>query len=535
MVRVLAKPIGHWLLMIGSAVLLWFAVQSPAVAEPRIALVIGNGDYRRVNPLPNPASDARLMAQTLESAGFVVTLVADGDLAEMREAVTAFGAALREAGTDATGLFYYAGHGVQSFQRNYLLPVDVKLENAADLGLAALEAESVLRQMASARNKTNIFILDACRNNPFENLRDLDDNGLAEMKAPPGTYLAYATEPNKVALDGTGANSVFTAALTGEILTPGQPIEQVFKRVRVKVLAASGNLQTPWDASSLSTNFVFVAGATAAEDSAEDALWDSVRRSRDAVQIILFLRSFPEGRHDAEAKALLAEVMAGEVAPATPEPATPEPATPEPATPEPAASDPVAAIPEPPAPQADPAVASTGTAEDAEAAFNLAQAAGTPAGYDAFLAAYPDSGFVEIARAELEALLAAPAKAAPESVAVTDTPALDVSAAEALERDLGSAPILFSQALITGPAEFVGKSLEQLILSTPKFPPIDGLPEEVWKEQHCTNCHQWTQAALCDQGNFYVSQPIERSVNKDHPLGGGFKLILRKWAESGCL
>ena len=532
MVWDLVQRFGYRLRLIGCALLLWAAALVPAAAEPRIALVIGNGAYESVSPLPNPASDARLMAQTLQSAGFSVTLVADGDLAQMRAAVSAFGAALRDAGNDAgndaTGLFYYAGHGVQSFKRNYLLPVDVQLENAADLGLVALEAEAVLLQMASARNKTNIFILDACRNNPFESIPDLGDNGLAEMKAPPGTYLAYATEPNKVALDGAGANSVFTAALTGEILTPGQPIEQVFKQVRVKVRAASGNFQTPWDASSLSSDFVFVAGPPGMADSAEDALWNSVKRSRDAVQIILFLRSYPDGHNVAEAKALLAEVMAGEVAgaPADAAPVIAEPVVEEPVVEEPVAEEPVAKAPEVPAPGDS----------FAEAAFNLAQAAGTQAAYEAFQAAYPDSGFVEIARAELEALLAAQAKPAaqPEPAALPDAPAIDVTAAEALEKELAAAPILFSQALLTGPPDFIGQSIEQLIKSTPKFPPIDGLPDEVWKGQHCSNCHAWTQAALCDQGKFYVAQPIERSVNKDHPLGGAFKLILRSWAETGC-
>ncbi len=164
-------------------------------AEPRIALVIGNGAYEAVSPLTNPLNDAGLMARTLEELGFEVTLVGDADLGTMQGAISAFGRSLRDAGEEATGLFYYAGHGVQSFGRNYILPVDASLTDAADLSLVAIEAEAVLRQMASARNRTNIFILDACRNNPFPDSVGFGETGLAEMNAPAGTYIAYATSP----------------------------------------------------------------------------------------------------------------------------------------------------------------------------------------------------------------------------------------------------------------------------------------------------------------------------------------------------
>ena len=145
--------------------------------------------------LDNPAPDARLIAQTLESEGFVVTQMVDASQIAMNRAIAQFGSELREAGAEATGLFYYAGHGVQSFGTNYLLPVDAALTIAADLGLVAIPAESILRQMFSARNRTNIVILDACRNNLFSAILDMGDNGLAEMKAPTGTFLAYSTAP----------------------------------------------------------------------------------------------------------------------------------------------------------------------------------------------------------------------------------------------------------------------------------------------------------------------------------------------------
>ena len=180
-----------------AALMVWLC--GAALAEPRLALVVGNGAYTSVNALKNPAHDAELIAGALRASGFEVTLLPDADLATMTAGIAAFGKALRAAGPEATGLFYYAGHGVQSFAENYLLPVDAALTDAADLSLVAVDAQVVLRQMASARNRVNIVILDACRNNPFKDVADLTDQGLAEMSAPTGTFLAYATAPGAVA------------------------------------------------------------------------------------------------------------------------------------------------------------------------------------------------------------------------------------------------------------------------------------------------------------------------------------------------
>ena len=212
-------------------ILCWLVLTTGlAHAEPRIALVLGNSGYSSVSPLDNPAHDARLIGDTLTGLGFDVTLLIDASQLEMKRGISEFGRALREAGPDATGLFYYAGHGVQSFGNNYLLPVDIALNDAADLDLMAIEAQTVLRQMYSARNKTNIVILDACRNNPFSEIPAFNDNGLAEMQAPTGTFLSYATAPGSVALDGLDGNSPFTQALARLLPTPGLPIEQIFSR-----------------------------------------------------------------------------------------------------------------------------------------------------------------------------------------------------------------------------------------------------------------------------------------------------------------
>ncbi len=463
-----------------------------ALAEPRIALVIGNGAYTSVNALKNPGHDAGLIADALKAAGFQVTLLPDADLATMTAAISTFGKALRQAGPEATGLFYYAGHGVQSFGENYLLPVDTALTDAADLSLVAVDAQVVLRQMASARNRTNIVILDACRNNPFTNVRDLTDKGLAEMQAPTGTFLAYATAPGAVALDGTSGNSPFTAALAKRIAEPGLAIEEAFKAVRVEVLQETQGQQTPWDTSSLTGPFSF----TAAVQKDAEALWSDVSTSRDPVQIMLFLRAYPGSAHEAAARGLLAEVMQAEVKGSTPAPVTGAPA---------AGADPVET-----------------------AAFKAAQADGSRVALQSFLDAHPASPFADAVKAEIAALdnpiSPSPVVAAPAAGEV------DAATASAIAAE----KVTFDGALALGDEPIKGRSIAELIGTQPLYPPIEGLPKEAWEGQACKTCHQWTKPALCDQGKFYVKEAAPSARLDQHPLGGAFKLSLKAWAAEGC-
>jgi len=226
--------------------------------------------------------------------------------------------------------------------------------------------------MFSARNKTNIVILDACRNNPFTEIPEFNDSGLAEMQAPTGTFLAYATAPGGVALDGVGGNSPFTHALAEQMNNPGMLIEQMFKQVRVSVLEKTNGQQTPWDASSLTSDFMF-AQATVLSNAELEAqqLWKSVEASRDPVQIMLFLRGYPDSKMTGEARALLAEVMEQELAGDAP--ATPKPA-----------------------PQ--------GPSESEQLMFQAAQSDPSIASYQAYLQTYPDGVFAEFAAQELAAL-----------------------------------------------------------------------------------------------------------------------------------
>lgn len=283
-----------------------------AMAEQRIALIIGNGAYQDNPALLNPPADARVIARTLTGVGFRVTTLIDADQAAMKAAIAEFGRALRSAGPDTVGLFYYAGHGVQASGSNYLIPVRGTIRDEADLDLVGVEARWVVRQMESARNVTNIVILDACRDNPFATATaGAPSRGLARMDAPTGTFIAYATAPGDVALDGSGANSPFTAALAQAMAQPGIAIEQMFKQVRVQVLRETAGRQTPWDSSSLVRDFSFTPLAAAAtRDTAEQQVWDSVRGSADPVQLVLFLRSYPQSQFAAEARRLLQSALA---------------------------------------------------------------------------------------------------------------------------------------------------------------------------------------------------------------------------------
>ena len=245
------------------AVTLWPAASEAAVE--RVALVVGNGGYdpRHIPPLPNPPNDARLMAGALEAVGFDVRLVIDSDIAGMRAEIEDFGKRLRRAGADAVGLFYYAGHGVESRGANYLIPVGAEIESAVEFEIDAVPARWVLAFMEAAGNRLNIVILDACRNNPFGTGRGAPQ-GLASMDAPSGSLIAYSAAPGQAATDGAGDNSPYTEALAARLAEPGLKLEDVFKRVRVAVEDATRGEQTPWENSSLRGDFYFVAAAAPA-------------------------------------------------------------------------------------------------------------------------------------------------------------------------------------------------------------------------------------------------------------------------------
>ena len=224
-----------------------------AAKSGRFALVIGNGAYETA-PLRNPANDARDMAALLERKGFAVDLQTDADQRQMEEAIRTFGKSLRDGGV---GLFFYAGHGMQVDGSNYLIPVGTNIEMEAEVRYEAVDANRVLSMMESAGNDLNMVFLDACRNNPFARSFRSSSQGLAQMDAPKGSFVAFATAPGAVAADGEGRNGLFTGQLLKQMQVPGLPLTRMMMEVRKGVLRESDDRQTPWDVSSLTGDFYF--------------------------------------------------------------------------------------------------------------------------------------------------------------------------------------------------------------------------------------------------------------------------------------
>lgn len=229
--------------------------QDPS-GETRLALVIGNSRYANVSQLINPQNDATDMAEALKLLGFEVIQLQNTTHQQMEQAVETFGQRLRQH--QGVGLFYYAGHGVQVAGKNYLLPVDANISKASDIKFESMDAALVLKEMAYADNRLNMVILDACRDNPFAASFRTISRGLAQINAPSGTLLAYATAPGHVAADGDGRNGTYTKNLLAHLHSPGLKVEELFKKVRQDVIRQTNKLQVPWENSSLVGDFYFV-------------------------------------------------------------------------------------------------------------------------------------------------------------------------------------------------------------------------------------------------------------------------------------
>lgn len=274
--------------------------QAPAHAS-RVAVVVGNAAYPAA-PLRNAVRDAQSMGAALGELGFQVVDVRDAGKAQMEAAIARAHELLK--GQAGVGLFFYAGHAVQLDWRNFLLPVDARPATAQEVSRQAVDVQAAIEAFRSAGTRLNIVVLDACRDNPFDNAGG--GKGLAPMDAPPGTYLAYATAPGNTADDGDEAagNGLYTRFLLREIVQPQARIEDVFKRVRLQVRRASAGKQVPWDSTSLEEDFYFAQGqrvpaATERDRDAafdeEKAHWDRVRTSARAEDFYTFLQRYPSG------------------------------------------------------------------------------------------------------------------------------------------------------------------------------------------------------------------------------------------------
>lgn len=230
------------------------AAEPLTTQNTRVALVIGNSDYAN-GKLRNPVSDARAIADKLESLGFKVLLRENLNREAMYQSIDAFSKNLK---ADGVGLFYYAGHGMQIKGRNFLIPIDADIQREDDIEFRGIDANFVLSRMNEAHNRVNMLVLDACRNNPFGLNNRSANYGLAQMDAPKGTLIAFSTAPGALAIDGRGPNSIYTRNLVEKLSIPDIPVEEVFKDVRIAVAKETHDQQIPWESTSLMGDFYFV-------------------------------------------------------------------------------------------------------------------------------------------------------------------------------------------------------------------------------------------------------------------------------------
>jgi hypothetical protein len=300
-------------LLAATLVVVSLALPTSARAAKRLALIIGNAAYTEA-PLRNPVNDARAMATTLERLGFQVIRLENATKEQIERAVVQFTSRLDD---DSSGLFYYAGHGVQIKGRNYLVPVGVRFQSEREARIESVAVDLVLDELAYAGNRLNIVILDACRNNPFERRLRGGSRGLAAIDAARGTLVAYATSPGSVALDGDGRNGLYTEELLRALGRPGLKIEEVFKQVRVGVANRTKDQQIPWESSSLTGDFVFnpvatnTSPATLTSRQHEAMFWGSAERLDTVGAYQAYLTQYPEGVFATLATLRIAELNAG--------------------------------------------------------------------------------------------------------------------------------------------------------------------------------------------------------------------------------
>ena len=285
-----------FLTLIVGVILLLTVEPSWAATDRRVALVIGNSTYRKFPALPNPRNDAEDVTAALKRVGFTVLGGADLSREQMRDSLRQFARAAQDA---EAALVFYAGHGLQYRGRNYLVPVDAKLEDEFDLEYETVRVDDVIEELNRAEGP-RILILDACRNLPLaaRNRDPFSSTGLAKLSGR-GLIVAYATQANQVAYDGTGRNSIFTSAFLKSVQEPGLDVTQVFQRVSMNVDRATQGRQTPELSMSYPGQFYLNRGET------EREAWPRARASNDPQLLREFIAKYPNSFLVDDAKDLI--------------------------------------------------------------------------------------------------------------------------------------------------------------------------------------------------------------------------------------
>jgi formylglycine-generating enzyme required for sulfatase activity len=300
----------HYLLQIVISLLLFIVCIHPSIAvQKRIALVIGNSSYKD-SPLKNPINDAMGMTSKLTSFGFDVIKLINADKRSIDDAIRDFGKKLIQK--DTVGLFYFAGHGLQVNNQNYLVPIGARIENESDVKYEAIDIGRVLGKMDYAQNGLNLVILDACRNNPYTRSFRSSSRGLTLTRPATGTLILYATEPGNVAADGSGKNGLFTEKLMTAMNTPGVKVQDVFQNTANAVNNASAGKQTPWsEGTIIGGNFYFSGKVTinqpqlqltdaetiSYKDRQENIFWNSIDKAPSVEGYRTYLQQYPKGHY----------------------------------------------------------------------------------------------------------------------------------------------------------------------------------------------------------------------------------------------
>ncbi len=312
------------------------AAPASAATGSRMALIVGNSAYRHLPALDNPANDARALDARLRQLGFDTILKLDATARDLNRAVYDFAGRVQPGGV---AVVFYAGHGIDSGGRNYLIPVDAQLERDVDLRTDAMVVDEVLEALRAVRAAVTVVMLDACRDNPLPKKVRSGSRGLARVTAPSGTLIAYAARPGEVAQDGDpGGNGVFTGELLKALGQPGLTLEEVFKQVAVGVRARTGGSQEAWAEGLITGEFYFVEPQVASAPvaavpsaaipaqafdprSTENLFWASIKDSDRPGDYEAYLRKYPEGTFADLARVRLSalkERQVASVAPASP-------------------------------------------------------------------------------------------------------------------------------------------------------------------------------------------------------------------------
>jgi uncharacterized caspase-like protein len=304
---------------------IWLLSQ-PALADKRVALVMGNSSYQNVAPLANPANDSEAMSTTLKGAGFdVVDLKRDLRANEMRRALRDFSDSVRSADV---AIIYFAGHGIEIDGINYVIPVDAALERDIDALDEAIPLDRLLTVIEPAK-QLRLIILDACRDNPFNKSMKRTiasraiGRGLAKVEpTSPNTLIAFAAKAGSTASDGESKNSPFTAALVKYLPRPGLDVRKAFGFARDDVLKATNNKQEPFIYGSLGGDDVALVPAVTAAPQAGTNSVDpnaSVRRDYELAERVgtreawdFFLSTYADGFYAKLAQAQRNKLVAEE-------------------------------------------------------------------------------------------------------------------------------------------------------------------------------------------------------------------------------